>query len=149
MDRDGWKCVKCGTEEEQLHVHHKKYTEGAMAWEYPDHLLETRCHKCHKALHLLDSAPGIVVTWAWVFQNQPECVWAAPWTGETITRGPDSEMDDEYICLSPEKEKIGIPVHAGMFFVRPPEVDMQQVESWAKSCAQIMMLKVWGVEVES
>lgn len=41
------KCFSC----ENLHVHHKQYIEGRMAWEY-DHLyLITLCEKCHKKEH--------------------------------------------------------------------------------------------------
>lgn len=34
-----------------LHVHHKYYQEGKMAWEYPDEALVTLCWFCHDKLH--------------------------------------------------------------------------------------------------
>lgn len=34
-----------------LHVHHKYYRKGLLAWEYPDEALITLCWDCHEALH--------------------------------------------------------------------------------------------------
>jgi len=51
MERDGFKCTKCGTGERTLHVHHLKYTVGAMAWESPMEDLTTMCEPCHIGTH--------------------------------------------------------------------------------------------------
>jgi 5-methylcytosine-specific restriction endonuclease McrA len=48
--RDGGKCTKCGNKN-NLEVHHKKYTYGKKAWEYPDSNLITLCSICHYAEH--------------------------------------------------------------------------------------------------
>lgn len=48
MERDGFKCANCGDSESQLHVHHKQYRKGAMAWEYSDFELMTLCANCHE-----------------------------------------------------------------------------------------------------
>lgn len=46
-----WKCVGCGATEEQLHVHHRIYIKGRMAWEYADNELAVLCSKCHGLEH--------------------------------------------------------------------------------------------------
>ena len=35
----------------RLNVHHTKYVEGKMAWEYPMSMLTTLCEKCHEEFH--------------------------------------------------------------------------------------------------
>ena len=51
MERDGFKCSKCGNGERTLHVHHLKYTVGAQAWESPMEDLATLCDVCHADTH--------------------------------------------------------------------------------------------------
>lgn len=55
MDRDGHKCVICGSTDD-LVVHHKQYhvtTEGKkyVPWNYDDKYLITVCKHCHQAGH--------------------------------------------------------------------------------------------------
>lgn len=45
-------CEKCGTHERQLHVHHRRYIKGRMAWDYGDVDLECLCSECHGAEHV-------------------------------------------------------------------------------------------------
>lgn len=45
MNRDQFTCVKCGTKEHTLHIHHLKYT--GQPWQAPDKDLETVCEDCH------------------------------------------------------------------------------------------------------
>ena len=47
----GWKCQQCENPDESLHVHHKRYVKGRMAWEYERSELEVLCSTCHKNLH--------------------------------------------------------------------------------------------------
>jgi 5-methylcytosine-specific restriction endonuclease McrA len=42
---DNWEIVN------KLHVHHKYYQLGLLAWEYPDEALITLCWDCHEQLH--------------------------------------------------------------------------------------------------
>lgn len=49
-DRDGHKCVKCGSKK-QLEVHHTYYLSGKMPWEVPDECLITLCRICHRKEH--------------------------------------------------------------------------------------------------
>lgn len=48
MQRDGWKCVACGDDKSELHVHHMHYF-GEL-WETPMDNLQTLCRCCHEAL---------------------------------------------------------------------------------------------------
>ena len=50
MQRDGWKCRKCGDERSTLHVHHVKYL-CALPWECPDGDMLTLCEACHEYAH--------------------------------------------------------------------------------------------------
>lgn len=47
MERDGWQCQCCFDRDNTLTVHHKKYDNGKMAWEYDNELLITLCEDCH------------------------------------------------------------------------------------------------------
>lgn len=51
MQRDGFRCVRCGDEESELHVHHMSYIPGRKPWEYPLQNFETICRDCHDLLH--------------------------------------------------------------------------------------------------
>lgn len=49
MQRDGFRCKKCGEDDKQLHVHHILYDDDFKnPWDYPDHLLITICCNCHE-----------------------------------------------------------------------------------------------------
>ena len=50
MQRDDFKCRECGTTND-LNVHHIRYIEGRLPWEYDNGDLVTLCGTCHKALH--------------------------------------------------------------------------------------------------
>lgn len=51
LEAAGWKCVECGAEEHQLHVHHRRYIAGAKPWEYADEDLAVLCEQCHDMAH--------------------------------------------------------------------------------------------------
>ena len=46
LERDGWVCRECYTEEKTLHVHHLEYNGDP--WDSPDDNLLTLCYRCHK-----------------------------------------------------------------------------------------------------
>ena len=54
IERAGLKCEECGTDKGPLHVHHKYYEKGKMAWEYPDEALICLCDHHHKLKHIPD-----------------------------------------------------------------------------------------------
>ena len=48
MQRDGFRCKRCGNNDKQLHVHHIIYCNDFKdPWDYPDYLLITLCMDCH------------------------------------------------------------------------------------------------------
>ena len=51
LNRDGFKCRRCGDETRTLHVHHLKYSRGRDPWLYPDASLVTLCEVCHEVEH--------------------------------------------------------------------------------------------------
>lgn len=51
LEKAGWKCAVCDGGDKQLHVHHKQYFKGRLAWEYEDSELEVLCLDCHKDEH--------------------------------------------------------------------------------------------------
>lgn len=48
--RDGFKCVKCGSDK-HLQAHHKIYYENRLPWDYSIDFLETLCTNCHLNEH--------------------------------------------------------------------------------------------------
>lgn len=51
LQRDDFACQLCYDKESTLHVHHKQYGKGRMAWEYPADELVTLCEECHDIMH--------------------------------------------------------------------------------------------------
>jgi len=50
LKRDNYCCKKCNSKN-NLQVHHKKYINGRMCWDYPNSFLITLCKICHDKLH--------------------------------------------------------------------------------------------------
>lgn len=48
-------CTCCGDNDRTLHVHHKRYVKGRMAWEYEPHELAVLCAECHEEEHAIQS----------------------------------------------------------------------------------------------
>jgi len=59
LDRAGFRCERCLDDETTLHVHHKTYRKGALAWEYEDHELVVLCEDCHTDEHRGPSIDGL------------------------------------------------------------------------------------------
>ena len=59
LERDDFCCQDClrAGRYISLHVHHKSYVTGWMAWEYPDEYLITLCDECHEKIHGLTEDP--------------------------------------------------------------------------------------------
>lgn len=53
MERDGFKCLECGSNDTTLNVHHGYYRKGAEPWDYEDETLHTLCEGCHKKAEIL------------------------------------------------------------------------------------------------
>lgn len=50
----GWACQCCHATDQTLHVHHKRYAKGRMAWEYSIDELAALCETCHQEMHHAD-----------------------------------------------------------------------------------------------
>lgn len=50
----GFECEDCGSNEKTLHVHHRQYFKGRMAWEYGNEELAVLCDECHEMAHSVD-----------------------------------------------------------------------------------------------
>jgi len=61
LEAAGWACRCCESKEVTLHVHHKKYVKGRMAWEYSDSELEVLCEPCHQEEHAAQSMLQTVI----------------------------------------------------------------------------------------
>jgi len=46
-----FKCELCDDKDNMLHVHHKAYKKGAMAWEYENSNFMCLCKECHDIAH--------------------------------------------------------------------------------------------------
>jgi hypothetical protein len=51
MSAARFECANCGDKESMLHVHHKRYIKGRLAWEYSDDELMCLCEGCHGVEH--------------------------------------------------------------------------------------------------
>jgi len=56
LERDNGVCQLC-LSDDHLHVHHKTYIDGRLAWEYPMDLLITLCGECHAKFHNIERKP--------------------------------------------------------------------------------------------
>lgn len=54
LEAAGWECSSCGNKDQTLHVHHRQYMKGRMAWEYSEGELEVLCEDCHQHEHATD-----------------------------------------------------------------------------------------------
>ena len=52
LSASNFQCSSCGQSESNLHVHHKQYFKGRMAWEYESHELAVLCENCHASEHI-------------------------------------------------------------------------------------------------
>jgi ribosomal protein S27AE len=51
LESANFECENCGANEITLHVHHKQYFKGRMAWEYTHDELSVLCEVCHELEH--------------------------------------------------------------------------------------------------
>ena len=50
LERDGFKCRRCGDEKSELHIHHGYYKNGNDPWDYEMESLTTLCVDCHEKI---------------------------------------------------------------------------------------------------
>jgi hypothetical protein len=51
LNASDWQCGICGSKDKMLHVHHKQYIKGRMAWEYEISNFDALCDVCHSETH--------------------------------------------------------------------------------------------------
>lgn len=51
MIRDNAQCQRCFDRDTTLHVHHKNYDTGKLAWEYDNDNFVLLCESCHSLFH--------------------------------------------------------------------------------------------------
>ena len=51
LNRDNFRCCMCEDDQTTLHVHHKQYAKGRLAWEYPNDELVTLYEVLYDQLH--------------------------------------------------------------------------------------------------
>ncbi|MGB4258342.1 MAG: hypothetical protein WBL15_11640 [Phycisphaerae bacterium] len=51
MERAGFHCEACGSDQDALNVHHGYYERGLEPWEYPSETLHCLCERCHLEHH--------------------------------------------------------------------------------------------------
>ena len=48
LERDGWKCLACGSSNKNLQAVHIVFNKGCLPWEYADHCYQSLCDDCYK-----------------------------------------------------------------------------------------------------
>lgn len=85
LEKADFKCCICGNDEMTLHVHHKQYIKGRMAWEYDLSNFDALCEACHESTHkakdsinaLLACIPSV----RWQEVSDMLAGWAEGWLG--------------------------------------------------------------------
>jgi hypothetical protein len=81
LNAAGWKCQHCGANDSMLHVHHKRYVKGCVAWEYAASDLESLCEACHSEAHetkeLIDEILAGLPTAMWMDAASLLVGWAS------------------------------------------------------------------------
>ena len=70
LERDGFACRKCGSEEDTLVIHHLYYRRGRDPWDYEDDVLVTLCMDCHQDEHaeanaVIDIGQALLMAGLW------------------------------------------------------------------------------------
>ncbi len=100
LEAAGFECESCGSVDEQLHVHHKRYIKGRKIWEYSTKELAVLCESCHAETHhakkLLDE----------ILADAPICEVLSLVAGFLQRLEIDA-------CLSPDAKNSPLAFHAG------------------------------------
>lgn len=64
LQRDGFRCLYCHRDEQQLDVHHHVYVRGQDPWEVPDAYLSSLCRDCHEERQELEGKLKTAITLA-------------------------------------------------------------------------------------
>lgn len=141
FDRDQWKCVACGEDDQELHVHHTYYAAGKKPWEYPDNDLVTFCWECHERFHYAESREGIVIPWvSWEVESR--CI---DYGAVLLYEGrEDRGHDDVYLVSTFDGIQSTISCGGAAYFKNPGFRGMQFIH-WAIA-KQDECVKRWEIE---
>ena len=76
LQRDGFSCVRCGDNKENLQVHHIKYIRGKEPWEYENDCLEALCSTCHFVATYYNREPFLIIKPHWKTTKQTRIILA-------------------------------------------------------------------------
>lgn len=142
LEAAGWECSNCGDKSSTLHVHHKRYIKGRMAWEYEAHELAVLCEECHQEEHVIsDELRELLVhvdnteALALLRGYWDDADWFDRWVGDV---GRDRDRHTHAIglvamlCkgLNPQKLKEVARLAAGM--QGPGSEAMYRFEDWSE-----------------
>lgn len=72
MQRDGFACRDCGSENKTLNVHHCAYV-GLDPWDAPESVMLTLCQECHKARQSLENRMHLLLGVMMAKQANDDC----------------------------------------------------------------------------
>lgn len=101
LDAANFACERCGAAESTLHVHHKRYRRGRMAWQYPRSDFEALCEKCHSIEHNIT-----------VPVPAPQMVAPSPGRIELMKVENDLRLLFAKVVLTPEEQDVGCALMA-------------------------------------
>ena len=111
LEGANWTCQMCGAKEDTLHVHHKQYFKGRMAWEYAPAELLVLCETCHQYEHDLDDALKLLLARA-EYPTPLTPVGVGLMAGYIHGSGRlDVDLKDIASAFAPEYFQLGILVH--------------------------------------
>lgn len=96
MQRDGFHCMDCGSEDCSLNVHHLHYLSGKSPWEYPEELLLTVCEDCHKIRQVLETRAHVALA---IILRHADCT-----AGTLFNRPVPSQL--EHVVLQLEEKAV-------------------------------------------
>lgn len=89
MQRAGFRCEQCDTNEVTLNVHHTYYEKGKAPWEYPDESLHCLCEPCH------EEADGLRLA---LLREIGQLTSSQAWEALGYMRALQMEVDGEVQC---------------------------------------------------
>ena len=124
LNRDNWKCTKCGNTETTLAVHHKQYKKGCDPWQYDNDDLITLCEVCHKIIHepivqkkvyIAGKIPCIGRENIFSLRRKDSLLCVSDWERENLNFGHNNEF--EYVGPFYTKHQHVLPLDDSKHFI--------------------------------